>query len=387
MKILITGIAGFMGRNLAAELENIRDGKAKREGLGAEIALLGVDLDTDPALLDRYCAESDFVFHLAGVNRPADPSEFVTGNVGLTARLLELLEKHENPCPVMLASSAQAALDNAYGRSKRGGEELLMAHARRSGSKALIYRFPNVFGKWSRPDYNSAVATFCHRIARGLPITVNDPDAVLTLVYIDDVVNELVEALAGREHREGAYCAVPVTYQRSLGQITELLRAFEDGRENLFVPVLSDGFTRKLYATWLSFLPEDRWAFPLKMNTDARGSFTEMLRTPERGQVSVNITRPGVTKGNHWHHSKSEKFIVVSGFGVIRFRKADAAPQGGAHPLIEVPVNGESLQAVEIPPGYTHHIENLSDSEDLITVMWASEAFDPEHPDTFYLKV
>ena len=364
MRVLVTGAKGFIGRNLIAEMRN--------RGYLAE-DILEFDLDTDISLLDAYCAECEFVYHLAGVNRPKDPGEFMEGNFGSTSVLLDSLRRHSNKCPVMLSSSIQAALDNPYGQSKKAGEELLTAYGKETGAKVLIYRLPNVFGKWSRPNYNSAVATFCYNIARDLPITVNDPDVLLKLVYIDDVVSEL---LSGEEGK------VPSGYEVRLGDIVDLLYGFKAARgwPDLSVPDMSDPFVRKLYATFTSFLPEAGFSYPLKMNTDARGSFTEMIRTPERGQVSVNVSRPGIVKGNHWHHTKTEKFLVVSGKGAIRFRKI------GDDKVIVVQVSGDSLEVVDIPAGYTHNIENLGDT-DLVTVMWASEPFDPERPDTFFEEV
>lgn len=366
MKPLITGANGFVGRNLTAELKN--------RGISD---LFLYDLDTDPNLLDNYCRECDFVFHLAGVNRPKDQAEFMEGNFGFTSTLLDTLKKHNNTCPVMLSSSIQAALDNPYGNSKRAGEELLFSYAEETGAQALVYRFPNVFGKWCRPNYNSAVATFCHNIARDLPITINDSSVVMRLVYIDDVVNELVSALDGKPSRDGKYCRVPVEYTITLGEIVELLHSFKASREDKSVPNMADAFTKKLYATYLSYLPEDGFSYPLKMNVDARGSFTEILRTADRGQFSVNISKPGITKGNHWHHTKNEKFLVVSGRGVIRFRNEN----GGQ--IVEYNVSGDKLEVVDIPTGYTHNIENLGDT-DLVTFMWCNECFDPDKPDTIF---
>ncbi|HJD24783.1 MAG TPA: capsular polysaccharide biosynthesis protein CapF [Firmicutes bacterium] len=369
MQILITGANGFIGRNLIAELHN--------RGYDD---LRAYDVDTDPARLNEWAAGCDFVFHLAGVNRPQDEAEFMTGNAGFTADLLAALRRRRNPCPVMLASSIQAAQDNPYGRSKRAGEELLAAYGRETGADVLIYRFPNVFGKWCRPNYNSVVATFCHNIARGLPITVNDPAVSLRLVYIDDLVAELIRALQGQETREGDFCTVPVTHTATLGEIAEILRSFAESRKTLAVPDMGDPLTKKLYSTYLSYLPEDGFAYSLKQNQDARGSFTEILRTADRGQFSVNVAKPGITKGNHWHHSKNEKFLVVSGKAVIRFRRIDSDQ------VIEYPVDGEHFTVVDIPTGYTHSIENVGDT-DLITFMWANEPFDPDHPDTYPLPV
>ena len=369
MKILITGAKGFIGKNLVAELKNRN-----------YTDIFEYDRDTDPDLLDKYCEEADFVFHLAGVNRPKDESEFMEGNFGFTSTLLEKLKKYGNICPVMISSSIQAKLDNPYGRSKKAGEDLLFNYSQETGARVLVYRFPNVFGKWCRPNYNSAIATFCHNIAHDLPIIVNDPKVVLNLVYIDDLVNELINALEGKENRIGDFCEVPVVYTVTLGKVVELIYSFKKSREELSIPDMSDEFTKKLYSTYLSYLPEDQFSYELKMNVDNRGSFTEFIRTLDRGQVSVNISKPGITKGNHWHHTKNEKFLVVSGNGVIRFRKIDSDE------VIEYFVSGDKLEVVDITPGYTHNIENLGDT-DMVTIMWVNEPFDPQNPDTYYLEV
>jgi len=369
VKILVTGAEGFIGKNLIAGLNNNKHAD-----------ILKFDIGTEPSLLDGYCKEAGFVFHLAGVNRPKDQAEFMKGNFGLTSTLLDSLKKHKNNCPVMLASSTQAELDNAYGKSKKAGEDLLLAYGKETGAKVLIYRFPNVFGKWCRPNYNSAVATFCNNIARDLPIQVNDPEVVMNLVYIDDVISELVSALEGKEHKVGVFCSVPVTHTVKLGKIAELVKSFRESRQSLSVPDMSEDFTKKLYSTYLSYLPEDKFSYPLKMNVDARGSFTEFLKSPDRGQVSVNISKPGITKGNHWHNSKNEKFLVVKGTGVIRFRKI------GETKVLEYKVSGEKPEVVDIPTGYTHNIENLG-SSDMVTIMWANEPFDPKKPDTHILEV
>ena len=383
MKILVTGARGFVGRNLVSQLRNIRDGKIKNHVLsGTDLEILEYDVDTDPSLLDDYCRQADFVFNLAGVNRPKDQAEFMKGNFGFASTLLDTLKKHGNACPVMISSSTQAALDNPYGESKRAGEELMFGYARRTGAKVLVYRFPNVFGKWCRPNYNSAVATFCHNIAHGLPIQVNDPNVVMHLVYIDDVVEELIGALGGQEHRQGDYCEVPVVHTVTLGRIVELLYSFKESRNTLGVPDQGDAFAKKLYSTYLSYLPEDAFGYPLKMNVDARGSFTEIIRTPDRGQFSVNISKPRITKGNHWHHTKNEKFLVVSGKGVIRFRDMND-PDGK---VLEYFVSGDKLEVIDIPTGYTHNIENLGDT-DMVTFMWCNECFDPERPDTYFEEV
>ncbi len=359
MRILVTGANGFVGKNLCASLPDHE--------------LYRYDVDTDPALLDSYCQDADFVFHLAGVNRPKDPKEFMEGNFGFTSVLLDTLKKHGNTCPIVLSSSTQAALYNPYGQSKRAGEELLIAYGADTGAKVIIYRFPNLFGKWCRPNYNSAIATFCHNIARRLPITVNDPSVELTLVYIDDLLDELKRALTGNPSEA-------IAHKATLGRIVELLEGFRDSRNTLSVPDLSDPFVKKLHATYLSYLPEDEFSYPLKMNVDSRGSFTEILRTERHGQFSVNIAKPGIVKGNHWHHTKNEKFLVVGGEGVIRFRRIDSQE------VIEYRVSGDKMEVLDIPPGYTHNIENTGDTN-LITFMWCNEQFDPEKPDTIFQEV
>lgn len=380
MNIFITGAKGFIGRNLVAVLNNIKEGKAKGYGLPTDLNIFEYDMGTDPSLLDGFCREADFVFHLAGVNRPKELGEFMEGNFGFTSTLLDALKRHGNNCPVMLASSIQAELDNPYGVSKKAGEDLLFSYGREVGVEVLVYRFPNVFGKWCRPNYNSAVATFCNNVANDLPIQVNDPSVNMTLVYIDDVVRELISALEGKPYRVGEFCSVSVEHKITLGEIVDLIYSFKESRVSLQVADLSDGFTKKLYSTYLSYLPVDGFSYPLKMNVDERGSFTEFLKSPDRGQVSINISKPGITKGQHWHHTKNEKFLVVSGKGVIRFRKIDEEK------VYEYFVSGDKLEVVDIPVGYTHNIENLGDT-DMVTVMWVNEVFDPEHPDTFFLPV
>lgn len=369
MKVLITGAKGFLGENLIVTLEQM-DG----------VEILPYDMDTDPTLLDEYTAKCEFVFHLAGVNRTQKPDEFMEGNFGLTSKLLDSLRRNDNKAPILVTSSIQAELINLYGLSKKAGEDLVFAYGQENGITVYIYRLPNVFGKWCRPNYNSVVATFCHNIAHDLPIVVNDPSVQMQLVYIDDEVAELIRAMKGQPNRKGRFCCVDPVHQTTLGHIAELIQSFRAGREKLSVPNMSEAFTKKLYATYLSYLPEDEFQYPLKMNVDQRGSFTEIFRIPERGQVSVNISRPGITKGNHWHHSKNEKFVVVSGRGVIRFRRV------GEGKVLEYFVDGGNIQVVDIPTGYTHNIENLGDT-DLITIMWASECFDPNKPDTYYLEV
>ena len=381
MKVLVTGARGFVGKNLIAQLNNIKDGKDQTVAISTELEIFEFDIDSDENLLDKYCAECDFVFNLAGVNRPENQDEFMKGNFGFASKLLDTLKKHNNKCPIMISSSTQATLDNPYGKSKKAGEDLIFDYADQTGAQALIYRFPNVFGKWCKPNYNSAVATFCNNIANGLPITVNDRSTVMNLVYIDDVVGELVNAMLGKANKlEDGFCYVDVVHKTTLGEIVDLLNSFKNSRKDLTVPKLDDSFTKKLYSTYLSYLPEDNFSYPLKMNIDDRGSFTEFIRTEDRGQFSVNISKSGITKGNHWHHTKNEKFLVVSGKGVIRFRKIDDDN------IIEYFVSGEKLEVVDIPVGYTHNIENLGNA-DMVTLMWCNECFDSKRPDTFFLEV
>lgn len=380
MYILVTGAKGFMGRNLVATLEAIRDGKDKSHGLTSDLKILAYDIDTDPALLDSYCQQADFVCHLAGVNRPKDTAEYMEGNFGFTSTLLEALKRHRNNAPVLVTSSIQATLDNPYGKSKKAGEDLMFDYGRKMGVTVYVYRLPNAFGKWSRPNYNSAVATFCYNIARGLPITITDRAISLNLVYVDDIVAEIICAIKGKATRANAFCEVRPVHQATLGEIVDLLYSFVESRRTLQVPQLNDPFVKKLYSTYLSFLPEDAFSYTLTTHEDYRGSFTEVLRTPDRGQVSINISKPGITKGNHWHHTKNEKFIVVQGQGVIRFRKI------GEEKVIEYPVKGDELKVVDIPTGYTHNIENIG-KENLVTLMWANELFDPNKPDTYFEEV
>jgi UDP-2-acetamido-2,6-beta-L-arabino-hexul-4-ose reductase len=399
MNILVTGAKGFVGRNLCAQLNNIREGRA-RWYEGVEVTeVMEYDIDTDPALLDDYCRRADFVFNLAGVNRPQDPKEFMEGNFGFASTLLDTLKRHQNACPVMISSSIQATLagrfgTSEYGKSKRAGEELLFDYGRQTGARILVYRFPNLFGKWCRPNYNSAVATFCNNIARDLPIQVNDPSVELELLYIDDLVDELIGALAGREHRcefdgvaavmtdAGRYCAVPTTHKATLGCIVELLQRFHDQPQTLMLPEIPAGsFEKKLYSTYLSYLPKEKVAYPVKMNVDNRGSFTELLRTANCGQVSVNISKPGITKGQHWHNTKWESIIVVSGHGLIQERRI------GSDEVLNFEVSGEKIEVVHMLPGYTHNIINLSETEPLVTVIYANEVFDPNRPDTYFEPV
>ena len=396
MKILVTGAKGFVGRNLCAQLKNIRDGKARFYGDLRINNVYEYDLDSTEGQLEDWCRDCDFVFNLAGVNRPKDPEEFMRGNFGFASTLLDTLKRHGNRAPVMLSSSAQASLtgrfgDSEYGRSKRAGEDLFLQYGEENGVKVLVYRFPNLYGKWCRPNYNSAIATFCHNIANGLPITVNDPSVELETLYIDDLVDEMILALKGQEHRcefnglealpsaDGRYCYCPVTHKVTLGEIVELLEQFSRIPETLMMPEMpADSFAKRLLSTYLSYLPRERAIFDLKTNGDDRGTFTELVHTPGCGQVSVNISRPGVTKGQHWHNTKWEQFIVVSGHGLIQMRKE------GTDEVIEYEVGGDRIRSVIMLPGYTHNIINLSDTEDLVTVMYANEVFDPEHPDTYF---
>lgn len=383
MKVLVTGARGFVGRNLCAQLRNIAQGKVKAHKLSElELEIFAYDVDTDPELLEYYCQEADFVFNLAGVNRPKDVEEFMEGNFGFASKLLNTLKRYNNKCPVLLSSSIQAELDNLYGQSKRAGEDLFFDYSRETGAKVLVYRFPNLFGKWCRPNYNSVVATFCYNIAHDLPIQINDPDVLLNLVYIDDLVDELIAALTGQEHRDGRFCYVPTVHEVKLGRIAELLNEYKASRVNLSIPNFADSFSKKLYSTYLSYLPTDGFSYPLRMNIDERGSFTEIIRTLDRGQFSVNISKPHITKGQHWHHTKNEKFVVVAGSGVIRFRDM----RDSEAPIIEYFVSGDKIEVVDIPTGYTHNIENLGDT-DLITFMWCNECFDPERPDTYFEPV
>lgn len=394
MNILVTGAKGFVGKNLVANLRNIKDDKNRTRPDIKIDDIFEFDIDADLALLDEYCKKCDFVFNLAGVNRPKDNAEFMQGNFGFASILLDNLKKYDNKCPVVLSSSLQATLigryDGEYGRSKLAGENLFFDYSKETGAKVMVYRFPNLFGKWCRPNYNSAVATFCNNIANDLPVQVNDRNTQLELLYIDDLIEEMFDALEGKEHRcdykgldpvsnvNGRFCYVPTTHKVTLGEIVDLLETFKDQPQSLVIPEIpSNSFAKKLYSTYLSYLPKEKTIFPLKMNCDNRGSFTELLKTEKCGQFSVNISKPGITKGQHWHNSKWEFFIVVSGHGLIQERKI------GSDEVIEFEVSGERIEAVHMLPGYTHNIINLSETEDLVTVMWANEQFDPSHPDTF----
>lgn len=398
MNILVTGAKGFVGRNLCENLKNIRDGKDRTRSFSVE-NVFEYDIDSSLEKLDEWCSKADFIFNLAGVNRPKESSEFMSGNFGFASTLLDTLKKHKNTCPVMLSSSIQATLigrygESDYGKSKLAGENLFFDYANETGAKVLVYRFPNLFGKWCRPNYNSAVATFCNNIANDLPIQVNDSKTELELLYIDDLVEEMMTALSGDEHHceydglnpvakaDGKYCFVPTTHKVTLGEIVELLESFKKQPQTLVMPdIPNNSFAKKLYSTYLSYLPKEKVCFPLKMNCDDRGSFTELLKTANCGQFSVNISKPGITKGQHWHNSKWEFFIVVSGHALIQERKI------GTNEVIEFDVSGENIQAVHMLPGYTHNIINLSETENLVTVMWANEQFDSKHPDTFGEKV
>lgn len=399
MKILVTGAKGFVGRNLCAQLKNIRDGKARCYGNVTVDEVMEYDLDTDPGLLDEWCSRADFVFNLAGVNRPKDQAEFMQGNFGFASTLLDTLKRCGNTCPVMLSSSIQATLigrygESDYGKSKLAGENLFFDYGKETGAKVLVYRFPNLFGKWCRPNYNSAVATFCNNIANDLPIQVNDRSTQLELLYVDDLVDEMIAALRGEEHhcefdgvnavlcKDGAYCAVPVSHRATLGEIVDLLESFHSQPQTLMMPEIAEGsFAKKLYSTYLSYLPTEKVAFPLKMNVDDRGSFTELLKTADCGQFSVNISKPGITKGQHWHNTKWEFFIVVSGRALIEERRI------GSDDVLRFEVSGDKIEAVHMLPGYTHNIINLSETDDLVTLMWANERFNPEKPDTYFEKV
>ncbi len=398
MKILVTGAKGFVGKNLCAQLKNIRDGKARNYGVPVS-EIFEYDLDSTPEELDAWCGDCDFVFNLAGVNRPQNQEEFMAGNFGFASTLLDTLKKHGNTCPVMLSSSIQATLagrfgTSEYGRSKKAGEELFFDYSKETGAKVLVYRFPNLFGKWCRPNYNSAVATFCNAFANDLPYTVNDPSVELELLYIDDLVDEMIACLRGEEHKcefegldvipsaSGRYCYVPVTHKATLGEIVDLLKSFAAQPFTLIVPEIPAGsFAKKLYSTYLSYLPASKVAFALKTNADERGTFTELVKTLGNGQFSVNISKPGVTKGQHWHNTKWEFFIVVSGRALIQERKI------GTDEVLNFEVSGEEIKAVHMLPGYTHNIVNLSDTEPLVTLMWANELFDPNRPDTYYEPV
>ena len=399
MKILVTGAKGFVGRNLCAQLKNVQEGKAKCYGDLTVSAIYEYDIDSTLEELDAYCKDCDFVFNLAGVNRPQNQEEFMQGNFGFASTLLDNLKKYQNTCPVMISSSIQATLagrfgTSEYGKSKKAGEELMFQYGEETGAKVLVYRFPNLFGKWCRPNYNSAVATFCNNIANDLPIQVNDASVELELLYIDDLVDEMMAALKGEEHHcefdgvetvlteNGKYCAAPVTHKVTLGEIVDLLNQFKDQPRTQLIPEIPfNSFAKKLYSTYLSYLPKEKVSFPLKMNVDPRGSFTELLRSEKCGQVSINISKPGITKGQHWHNTKWEFFIVVAGHGLIQERKI------GSDEVIEFEVSGDKIEAIHMLPGYTHNIINLSDTEDLVTVMWANESFDPNKPDTYFEPV
>ena len=379
MNILVTGAKGFVGKNLCEALKNLKDGKDRtRQGLKID-EIYEYDVDSDVSFLNEYCQKANFVFNLAGVNRPKDSSEFMKGNCGFASMLLETLKSLQNTCPVMMSSSVQTTLDNPYGESKRAGEQLMFDYAEETGAMVYVYRFPNIFGKWSKPNYNSAVATFCHNIANDQPIQVNDPSTLLHLVYIDDVVTELLDVLEGKAHQNGKYYEVPVVHDVTLGEIVDLLGRFHAQPRTLILPEIPTGsFAKKLYSTYQSFLPKEKIPIPLEMHIDARGSFTELMKTKNSGQFSINISKPGVTKGQHWHHSKWEMFIVVAGHALIQQRKI------GTDEVFEYEVSGDKMEAYQMLPGYTHNLINLSDTENLVTIVWSNESFDPLHPDTFF---
>lgn len=399
MKILVTGAKGFVGKNLCAQLNNIKAGKARCYGSLTISDVYEYDIDSTPKELDEYCRNADFVFNLAGVNRPQNAEEFMQGNFGFASTLLDTLKKYDNKCPIMLSSSIQATLigryaNGEYGKSKKAGEELFFDYSSQTGAKVLVYRFPNLFGKWCRPNYNSAVATFCNNIANDLPIQVNDPSVELELLYIDDLVEEMIAALQGEEHHcefdgvdtvlipDGRYCAAPITHKVTLGEIVDLLYKYAEQPSRLVMPEIPEGsFAKKLYSTYLSYLPKEKVSFPLKMNIDARGSFTELIKSDKVGQVSINISKPGITKGEHWHHTKWELFMVVAGHGLIQMRNIHSQE------VLNFEVSGEKIQAIHMLPGYTHNIINLSDTQDLVTVMWCNECFDPSRPDTYFEPV
>ncbi len=405
MNILVTGSAGFVGQNLIESLKNIQQNRDRTRPKLKIDKIFEYDIKTNPVLLDDYCKSADFVFNLAGVNRPENNDEFMEGNFGFASTLLNTLKKYKNNCPVMLSSSIQATLlgryaESDYGKSKLAGEELFFEYGKETGAKILVYRFPNLFGKWCRPNYNSAVATFCNNYANDLPIQVNDPKVELELLYIDDLLEEMLDALEDKEHHcefdgvdtvakeDGRYCYAPVTHKATLGEIVDLLESFKNQPETLVIPEIpNNSFVKKLYSTYLSYLPQEKVKFSLKMNCDERGSFTELLKTVNCGQFSVNISKPGIIKGEHWHHTKWEFFIVVSGHGLIQERKIGVDENGQLYPIRNYEVSGDKIEAIHMLPGYTHNIINLSDTENLVTVMWANEQFDPKHPDTFYEKV
>lgn len=388
MNVLITGANGFIGKNLIATLETIQDGRNNLYPFfkDKELNLLKYDIDTEKSLLDEYCKIADFVFHLAGVNRPKNEEDFMKGNFGFTSELLDTLKKYSNKAPVLITSSIQAALDNPYGKSKKAGEDLMFKYSKDTQSKVYVFRLPNVFGKWCRPNYNSAVATFCNNIANDLPIKVNNPNVLMNLVYIDDVVAAFIKALNNDVLEESNYCFIQTIHKVKLGKIVELLNGFKDSRINLSVPNMNNEFEKVLYSTYLSYLPTDKFSYPVKMNIDNRGSFTEIIKTDDRGQFSVNKSNVGITKGNHWHHSKNEKFLVVQGKALIQFRKVGRDENGNEYPVIDYHVSGDRLEVVDIPTGYTHNIINEGDTE-LITFMWANEKFNKEKPDTYFLEV
>jgi Nucleoside-diphosphate-sugar epimerases len=385
MKILVTGAKGFVGKNLCAQLNNIKDNKARWYNLPEPIEVVyEYDIDSTIAQLDSWCKDCSFVFNLAGINRPKEPEDYMKGNFGFAITLLNTLKKYKNNCPVMISSSSQAALDNPYGVSKKAGEDLMFQYEKETGAKVLVYRFPNLFGKWCRPNYNSVVATFCYNIANSIPIQINDPEVMVNLVYIDDVVDELINCLNRNEYREGKFCYVPNLSKVRLGDIADLLYSFDAGRTTLQVPYVSDSFKKALYSTFVSYLPEKKISYPLEMKYDARGSFTEFIRTENHGQVSINISKPGTTKGQHWHNNSVERFLIVSGKGLVQLRKVGFDENGNRYPVINYRVDGSELRVIEMIPGYTHNLINLSNTDDLVTIIWGNACFDPNRPDTYF---
>lgn len=384
MNILVTGAKGFVGKNFCSQLDNIATNKARWYKVPQITNIFRYDVDSDPATLDDYCQKADFVFNFAGVDIAVDQNEYMSANFGFTLSLLELLKKHHNLCPITYASSSQAEMYDAYGVSKKAGEELMFDYAEETGVRVLVYRFPHIFGKWCRPNYNSEVGTFCHNVANDIPFHVNNPDEITNLVYIDDVVDELINGLTCDEFRQGKFCYVPIMYRKRFGEIANLINSFDTGRLKIQIPLLSDSFHKALYSTYTSYLPPSKISYPLEMKVDERGSFTEFIRTENHGQVSVNISKPGITKGQHWHHNFVERFLVVSGHGLVQMRKEGVDENGEKYPVLKFEVCGEKLEVVETLAGYTHNLINLSDKEELVTVIWGSDCFNPSRPDTYY---
>lgn len=387
MNILVTGAKGFVGKNLCAQLNNIASNKARWYKVNSDITVMEYDIDSTLEQLEEYCQIADFVFNLAGANRPKEDDEFMKGNFGFASTLLDTLKKYNNKCSVMISSSSQAALANPYGQSKKMGESLMFQYSEETGTKVLVYRFPNLFGKWCKPNYNSVIATFCYNIANDLPIQVNDPNAILNLVYIDDLVDELINSLTGDEYKEGKFCYVPNVHRVRLGDIVDLIYSFENGRISLQVPYVSDSFKKALYSTFVSYLPKSKMSFALNMNVDVRGSFTEFIKTENHGQISINISKPGITKGQHWHNNSVERFLVVSGCGLVQLRRVGVGENGNRYPVISYNVDGTNLRIIEMLPGYTHNLINLSETEDMVTIIWSNDCFDPNRPDTYFEPV